>query len=75
MSWLFGPASNSKGKPSPNGAQFPSSTGVSTSNIRNVDGDTDLMFKEHTVEEMKELEKKTRLDIDRRREDLRQMVG
>ena len=40
-----------------------------------VERDTDTLFREHGVEEIKEIEKQTRLDIDSRREDLRQMVG
>lgn len=40
-----------------------------------VDKDTNRLFQEHGVDEMKEIEKQARLDIDRRREDLRQMVG
>lgn len=37
--------------------------------------DTDRLFQEHGVEEVKKIEKQTRLDIDQRQEDLRQMVG
>ncbi len=40
-----------------------------------VERDTDILFREHGVVEIKEIEMQTRLDIDRRREDLRQMVG
>ena len=40
-----------------------------------VEKDTDNLFCFHTVEEIKKIEQQTRLDIDRRKEDLRQMVG
>lgn len=40
-----------------------------------VEKDTDNLFCSHTVEEIKKIEQQTRLDIDRRKEDLRQMVG
>ena len=40
-----------------------------------IEKDTDALFCEHSVEEIKQIEKQTRLDIDSRREDLRQMVG
>ena len=40
-----------------------------------VEKDTDELFCSHTVQEIKQIEQQTRLDIDRRKEDLRQMVG
>ena len=40
-----------------------------------VNKDTDHLFQEHGVEAVKNIEKQTRLDIDQRRVDLRQMVG
>ena len=40
-----------------------------------VNKDTDRLFREHRISEVQEIEKQTRLDIDQRREDLRQMVG
>jgi len=89
MSWFFNSARGVNGPPgrrqltrlgsSSNEAHSPSSPTNSkwapVSPIGDVDKETNRMFQEHTVEEMKDLEKKTRLDIDRRREDLRQMVG
>ena len=89
MSWFFGStqgANSSQGRrqlvrlgSSSNGTQSSrspmNSKGSPVSPIGDVDKETNRMFQEHTVEGMKELEKKTRLDIDRRREDLRQMVG
>lgn len=40
-----------------------------------VEKDTDTLFCLHGIQEIKQIEKQTRLDIDSRREDLRQMVG
>lgn len=40
-----------------------------------VEKDTDGLFRSRSVEEIKRIEQQTRLDIDRRKEDLRQMVG
>ena len=40
-----------------------------------VERDTDELFRSNTVQEIKQIEQQTRLDIDRRKEDLRQMVG
>jgi hypothetical protein len=40
-----------------------------------VEKDTDKLFRDHRIEEIRQIEKQTRLDIDSRREDLRQMVG
>ena len=40
-----------------------------------VEKDTDRLFRDHGIEEIKRIEKQTRLDIDSRREDLRQTVG
>lgn len=40
-----------------------------------VEKDTDNLFCSRTVQEIKQIEQQTRLDIDRRKEDLRQMVG
>ena len=37
--------------------------------------DTTNMFETYTVGEIREIEKKTRQDIERKKEDLRQMVG
>ncbi|WAR00774.1 COG1-like protein, partial [Mya arenaria] len=37
--------------------------------------DTNLMFEQHTVEEIRGIEKRTRADIERKKEDLRTMVG
>lgn len=43
--------------------------------VGGVEKDTDDLFCSHTVLEIKKIEQQTRLDIDRRKEDLRQMVG
>lgn len=43
--------------------------------VGSVEKDTDDLFCSRTVEEIKQIEQQTRLDIDRRKEDLRQMVG
>ena len=43
--------------------------------VGGVEKDTDELFCSHTVQEIKQIEQQTRLDIDRRKEDLRQMVG
>ncbi|KAL5005428.1 hypothetical protein ScPMuIL_018884 [Solemya velum] len=39
------------------------------------ESDTDLLFEKFSVEEIRDIEKKTRLDIERKKEDLRTMVG
>ena len=87
MSWFFGPSQGSssthegyqRSVSSPGRVAQPQAThankGTPVSPTWDVNKDINRMFQEHTIEEMKGLEKKTRLDIDRRREDLRQMVG
>ena len=52
----------------------PGSPGVATP-MWDVEKDTDTLFREHGIQEIKQIEKQTRLDIDSRREGLRQMVG
>ena len=52
----------------------PGSPGVATPTW-DVEKDTDTLFRLHGIEEIKQIEKQTRLDIDSRREGLRQMVG
>lgn len=52
----------------------PGTPGVATPTW-DVEKDTNTLFQEHTIEEIKQIEKQTRLNIDSRREDLRQMVG
>ncbi len=52
----------------------PGSMGVATP-AWDVEKDTDILFRDHGVEEIKKIEEQTRKDIDSRREDLRQMVG
>ena len=37
--------------------------------------DTSALFCSHSIEEIRQIEQQTRLDIERRKEDLRQMVG
>ena len=40
-----------------------------------VESDISILFCQHSVEEVRKMEQKTRLDIERKKEDLRQMVG
>ena len=40
-----------------------------------VETDISALFSKHTIEEVRQIEQKTRLDIERKKEDLRQMVG
>lgn len=40
-----------------------------------VEADISALFSKHSVEEVRQIEQKTRLDIERKKEDLRQMVG
>ena len=40
-----------------------------------VEKDTNNLFRDHGIEDIKKIEEQTRKDIDSRREDLRQMVG
>lgn len=55
-------------------AGTPESPGVATPTW-DAEKDTDTLFRLHGIEEIKQIEKQTRLDIDSRREGLRQMVG
>ena len=40
-----------------------------------VETDISALFSKHSVEEVRKIEQQTRLDIERKKEDLRQMVG
>lgn len=53
----------------------PISSGSPGDVLGGVERDTDELFRSNTVQEIKQIEQQTRLDIDRRKEDLRQMVG
>jgi hypothetical protein len=39
------------------------------------ESDTNALFQQHTVDEIRQIERKTRMDIEKKKEDLRQMVG
>ena len=40
-----------------------------------VEADISVLFSKHSVEQVRQIEQKTRLDIERKKEELRQMVG
>lgn len=40
-----------------------------------VEADISALLSKHSVEEVRKIEQKTRLDIERKKEELRQMVG
>ena len=46
-----------------------------TSGSWDAEKDTSALFCSHSIEEIRQIEQQTRLDIERRKEDLRQMVG
>ena len=70
-------ATGSSSPQSPGLSMFKSlgSPGSPVGVVGGVEKDTDDLFRSHTVDEIKRIEQQTRLDIDRRKEDLRQMVG
>ncbi|XP_062516970.1 conserved oligomeric Golgi complex subunit 1-like [Corticium candelabrum] len=48
---------------------------MATGGVWDNEADTNALFQQHTVDDIRLIEQKTRMDIDKKKEDLRQMVG
>ncbi len=69
---LAHPHALTSSQPGSPGASLPP---LSPEVCKDVEREADQLFRSHTVEEIKSIARDKRLEIDRRREDLRQMVG